>query len=99
MVRSYTATVRRGAVTVRDVGIPNGTEVCVSIAEEPELVLTEEDLAGIRQAEAEYERGEYISGEQLVAELRAATARGQRERDRGTGDQARKRVVERAPAV
>jgi hypothetical protein len=93
MVRSYMATVQSGAVTVRDVELPDGTEVSVSIAKEPVFVLTEQDLADIRQAEAEYERGEFIPGAQVIRELEARALHRRLEREREATTRPRDRVV------
>jgi len=95
MARSYMATTRGGASTVRDdVEIPDDTDV--SVVEEPELVLTEQDLADIRQAEAEYERGEYIPGAQVIRELEERLHR-RLERAREAAARPGARVVGPAP--
>jgi len=77
------AKVRDGRITVHDVELPDGTEVSVSVVEQPAFELTEQDLVDIRKAEAEYERGEHIPGEQVIRELeeRALHRRLERERE------------------
>jgi hypothetical protein len=85
------ATVRGGAVIVRDAELPDGTEASVSPVEEP--ALTEQDLADIRQAEAEYERGAYIPGAQVIRELDARALHRRLEREREAAARPGARVV------
>jgi hypothetical protein len=91
MARSYMATVRGSAVIVRDVELPDGTEASCPPVEEP--VLTEQDLADIHQAEAEYERGAYIPGAQVLQELDERALRRRLEREREAAARPGARVV------
>jgi hypothetical protein len=73
MVLRFTAKVRKREVVVRGVDLPDGATVDVTIdpQEEDDIhVLTPEDLASIKEADAEFRRGEYYRGEDYTAWLR-----------------------------
>lgn len=83
MVLRFTAKVKKREVVVRGVDLPDGSTVNVTIdpqddisepdaPHQPDDVWdpTPEEWAMIRQAEAEYRRGEYYRGEDFTAWLR-----------------------------
>lgn len=83
MVSYYTAKVAGGKIVLRDVGLPDGTEVNVTVESgvEYQIHFTPEVEADIRASRAEHRRGESISGEEWIAEIqRTRTVHGPRQR-------------------
>ena len=71
----YTAKVSHGQVVIRDVGLPDGTEVSVTIERGrgrkiEQLRFSPEVEADIKESLAQHRRGETISGEESIADLR-----------------------------
>jgi hypothetical protein len=70
-VIEVTGKVVDGKVVVEGDPLPEGSTVTVIYPADDESVeLSDEDWAELREAIAEIERGEYITGEELLAELR-----------------------------
>jgi len=64
-------TVVDGKVVVEGDALPEGSAVRVILPLDDEPVeLTDEDWTELQEAVAEIERGEYITGEELLADLR-----------------------------
>ena len=64
-------TVIDGKVVVEGDALPEGSAVRVILPLDDEPVeLTDEDWTELQEAVAEIERGEYITGEELLADLR-----------------------------
>ena len=64
-----------GKVVVEGDPLPEGSTVRVIFPIHDEAVeLTDEDWADLKEAIAEIERGEYITGEELLADLRRPIA-------------------------
>jgi hypothetical protein len=64
-----------GKVVVEGDPLPEGSTVRVIFPIDDEAVeLTDEDWADLKEAIAEIERGEYITGEELLADLRRPIA-------------------------
>ena len=96
----YTARVQLGQVIVRDVRLPEGTEVKVSIKLGiPALELTPEAGVKMDEALAELRRGETVSGEEALTNFRRfqAELRGESARTRGTGSSRSGGSVDRKP--
>jgi len=70
MVGYYTAKVARGQIVIRDVDLPDGTEVSVKVEPEHAFRTRAEVEADLRASEREHRRGETISGEESIADLR-----------------------------
>lgn len=72
----FTAKVKKREVVVRGVDLPDGSTVDVTIDphEEEDFVLTPEDLAGIDESIREIRRGEFVTGDELLATLRERRA-------------------------
>ena len=61
-----------GRIEIQDVELPEGTEVAVCYSgDEREVRLTPEELAELDEAIAEADRGEGISADEVLRELRA----------------------------
>jgi hypothetical protein len=72
MVLRFTTKVKKRSVVVRDVDLPDGATVDVTIApqqdeEDDDLDLTPEQWKEVRAAERRIARGEYITGEEFRA--------------------------------
>lgn len=75
MVLRFTTKVKKRSVVVRDVDLPDGAMVDVTIApqedeEDDDLDLTPEQWKEVRAAERQIARGEYVTGDELRAWLR-----------------------------
>jgi len=70
MVGYYTAKVARGQIVIRDVDLPDGTEVSVKVEPEHAFRTRTEVEADLLASEREHRRGETISGEESIALLR-----------------------------
>jgi hypothetical protein len=100
MVLRFTAKVKKRAVMVRDVDLPDGSTVDVTIAahdDEPEWDPTPEQWAEIREGERAADRGEGISIEECLARLTANSIRGHDYRTRTTSGAAGNKRVGAAP--
>jgi hypothetical protein len=91
MVSYYTAKVARGQIVIRDVDLPDGTEVSVKVERDDELRFTPEIEAELRASEAEHRRGESVSGDEALANLRRYIA------FRAAGEPASREVDPRRP--
>ena len=75
----FTTKVKKREVRVRDVDLPDGATVDVTIAPQLEVDedgLTKADWAAIRAAEREFKRGEYFTLEESLARLRSISLFG-----------------------
>ena len=66
---TYRGTVTKRQLVVRGVDLPDGTEVDVTI-DRPVFQLSGEDIEAIRESDAQFRRGEFVSREESIAELR-----------------------------
>ncbi|MBL0216362.1 MAG: hypothetical protein IPQ07_21075 [Myxococcales bacterium] len=99
MVSHFTAKVSRGQIVISDVDLPDGTEVTVQIERAaPEWRYAAEVEADIRASRAEFRRGESISSEESLADLRRhQTVRGQAQLASAAVDPGGRRLVDRSP--
>lgn len=93
----HSAKVMRGQIVIRDVDLPDGTEVRVAVNPEiPELRLSPDDDAALEEAMRDSRRGNWITGDESLARLQR-TMDAARARARATGDRASRTVVDRKP--
>jgi len=80
MVLRFTATVKKREVLVRDIDLPDGATVDVTIEPQAEEWddddLPESVWEQVRASERAYRRGEYIAGDELRAWLRSFAVHG-----------------------
>ncbi|HTL33194.1 MAG TPA: hypothetical protein VL326_08720, partial [Kofleriaceae bacterium] len=81
MVLRFTAKVKKREIRVREVGLPDGAvvDVTIKLQSEPIEELPPEVWAQIRESEREARRGGVISGEESVRRLRAISLQGRGE--------------------
>jgi len=93
MVTYHSAKVTRGQIVIRDLDLPDGTEVQVAIERGiPELRLSRTDDAAMEEALRDSARGNWITGEESLAQLQR-TMDAARTRARTAGDRASRAVV------
>ena len=98
MVRTYTARVQQGAVTVHDPSLPENAIVAVTIDAVIEHELSDEAIAAFAAADREFARGEWITGDELIRRLRAGEpVYRPGERQSASVRRPRARVVARKP--
>ncbi len=93
----HSAKVMRGQIVIRDVNLPDGTEVQVAIERGiPELRLSPAEDAAIEEALRDSARGNWITGDESLAQLKR-TMDAARARAGAAGDRSRRTVVDRKP--
>ena len=111
MVLRFTAKVKKREVVVRDVDLPEGSTVDVTITpqqDEVDFELTPDQWATVRAGERAADRGEYCTSEEIFARLRRSSIYGHEylsgptnrgTRDPGVGALARRRKKSAAGRV
>ena len=97
MVTYHSAKVTRGQIVIRDLDLPDGTEVRVAINSDiPELRLSPADDAAIAESLRDSRRGNWITGDESLAQLRR-TLDAARARALAANDRPSRAVVGRKP--
>jgi hypothetical protein len=97
MVTYHSAKVTRGRIVIRDLNLPEGTEVQVAIERGiPGLRLSPADDTAMAEALRDSARGNWITGDESLAQLRR-TMDAARTRSRTAGDRSSRAVVGRKP--
>lgn len=80
----FTATVKNREVVIRNVMLPDGDEVEVTIEKpESDYEFTEEELRGIEEGEADIAAGRVMSIDELLASLKRSEELRRQQREKG----------------